>query len=315
MKKIPTLIYYYLRNRRINHALKKTITFPKVYARIPVFDIEKTNNKIIQWINEDRPIAIGRFGASEMFCASSFEFSIKRLREKSMEQLCRWSGFFPNDVVHGNDFNYYMINAMKDVDMLAVWNLRFEEYYIRKYMRKDICLTYLLNLEPWKAPEKPWTSALENKKVLVIHPFENTIQAQYKHRADIFPGTNILPEFSLKTLKAVQTIAGEKDERFSNWFDALDWMYREAMKIDFDVAILGCGAYGLPLTSMLKASGKKAIHLGGATQILFGIKGKRWDHEAAYDYVRNFYNENWVYPKQEDEVKNKKIVENGCYWS
>ena len=220
MKKIPTLIYYYLRNRRINHALKKTITFPKVYARIPVFDIEKTNNKIIQWINEDRPIAIGRFGASEMFCASSFEFSIKRLREKSMEQLCRWSGFFPNDVEYGNDFNYYMINAMKDVDMLAVWNLRFEEYYIRKYMRKDICLTYLLNLEPWKAPEKPWTSALENKKVLVIHPFENTIQAQYKHRADIFPGTNILPEFSLKTLKAVQTIAGEKDERFSNWFDA-----------------------------------------------------------------------------------------------
>ena len=62
----------------------------------------------------------------------------------------------------------------------------------------------------------------------------------------------------------------------------------------FEEYYIGCGAYGLPLTSMLKASGKKAIHLGGATQILFGIKGKRWDHEATYDYVRNFYNENWV---------------------
>lgn len=261
MRKIPTLIYYYLRNRRITQAFNKTNIFPEIYARTKVFNIEDTNNKIIQWLNEDKPIGIGRFGASEMFCASSFEFSIRKFREKSMEQLCKWSGFFPNDVMHGNKFNRYMIDAMRNMDMLAVWNLRFEEYYICKYMKKDICLTYLLNLEPWKAPEKPWTAALEHKKVLVIHPFENTIQDQYKHRADIFPGTNILPEFDLKTLKAVQTIAGEKDERFSNWFEALDWMYREALKIDFDVAILGCGAYGFPLTSMLKAAGKKAIHL------------------------------------------------------
>ena len=66
-----------------------------------------------------------------------------------------------------------------------------------------------------------------------------TIRQQYeKNRERIFPGTDILPAFELKTLKAVQTIAGEKDARFATWFEALDYMYQEAMKFDFDIAII-----------------------------------------------------------------------------
>ena len=53
-------------------------------------------------------------------------------------------------------------------------------------------------------------------------------------------------------------------------------MYTEAVKIDFDTAIIGCGAYGFPLAAKLKAAGKQAFHMGGATQLLFGIKGSRW---------------------------------------
>lgn len=98
----------------------------------------------------------------------------------------------------------------------------------------------------------------------------------------MFDNPDILPEFELKTLKAVQTLAGEKEDRFKTWFEALNYMYTEAMKIDFDIAIIGCGAYGMPLASMLKEAGKKAIHMGGVTQILFGIKGKRWEEEPAF---------------------------------
>ena len=45
------------------------------------------------------------------------------------------------------------------------------------------------------------------------------------------------------------------------------------MKFDFDVALIGCGAYGFPLAAKLKTAGKQAIHLGGVLQALFGIKG------------------------------------------
>src|SRR5690606_28576019 len=107
--------------------------------------------------------------------------------------------------------------------------------------------------------------------------FNKTIEEQYfKKRTLLFKDQRVLPEFkSLETIQAVQTIAGNNSE-FNNWFEALDWMKKEIEKKDFDIAIIGCGAYGFPLAAHVKRLGKKAIHLGGATQLLFGIKGKRW---------------------------------------
>lgn len=31
--------------------------------------------------------------------------------------------------------------------------------------------------------------------------------------------------------------------RFNDWFEALDYMVEEALKIPFDIALIGCGAY------------------------------------------------------------------------
>ena len=48
-------------------------------------------------------------------------------------------------------------------------------------------------------------------------------------------------------------------------------------KQDYDICLIGAGAYGFPLAAHVKRKGKKAIHLGGALQLLFGVKGKRWE--------------------------------------
>ena len=48
-------------------------------------------------------------------------------------------------------------------------------------------------------------------------------------------------------------------------------------KEDFDICLIGAGAYGFPLAAYVKRKGKKAVHLGGALQLLFGIKGSRWE--------------------------------------
>ena len=48
--------------------------------------------------------------------------------------------------------------------------------------------------------------------------------------------------------------------------------------VDFDIALIGAGAYGLPLTLYCKSLGKMALQTGGATQTLFGIMGKRWEN-------------------------------------
>ena len=61
-----------------------------------------------------------------------------------------------------------------------------------------------------------------------------------------------------------------------DWIKALEYMKHEISLIDFEIAILGCGAYGLPLSVHIKDMGRQALHLGGTTQLLFGIMGSRW---------------------------------------
>lgn len=285
------------------------------YAGKPLLSDDEINHEIIDMIHSGKPFLVGRFGSTELLNMQSYDFGSygKHGLHDRFEQLCNWSGFFPNEIGLLEKFVACMKESISAVDVLACWFHPFEDYYIKKYLDTNVKLTYLLNLEPWMG-EVHWSSALKGKKVLVIHPFTETIKAQYQRREDIFPSTDILPEFDVKVLKAVQTLAGSKDPRFETWFDALDWMYQEALKVDFDIAIVGCGAYGLPLAAKLKNVGKQAIHLAGATQLLFGIKGNRWDQGDAFTYVRRWYNDAWTYPRYEDRIANGNTVEGACYW-
>ena len=157
--------------------------------------------------------------------------------------------------------------------------------------------------------EKMFSSCLANKKVLVIHPFEETIKSQYQKRELLFDNKDILPKFELKTIKAVQSIADSKNLPYSDWFEALESMKRQIDNTDFDIAIIGCGAYGIFLADYVKSLGKKAIHLGGATQLLFGIIGKRWEDE-----YKMTFNKHWVRPSDSEKPIGFDKVENGCYW-
>lgn len=108
------------------------------------------------------------------------------------------------------------------------------------------------------------------------------------------------------------------DLDFKDWFEALRKMEDDIDKLDFDIAIIGCGAYGLPLAAHIKQSGRKAIHLGGVTQILFGIKGKRWENPVQkmckYGYYPDLMNEYWVRLVESEKPRTANQVEGGCYW-
>lgn len=273
--------------------------------------IANTANKILaKRIEAGQPLMVARYGSTELYNMGVFDLKFTPKYEIALHTLTNNSGFFPKDERLAAQFCELLAQSSREVDMLAFWNMFREEYYIKSLMSPETELFQLRYLEPWFA-ESPWTKSLENKKVLVIHPFERTIKNQYKNRDKLFTQEEILPKFELKTLKAVQTIAGEKDDNFETWFDALDWMTEQALKIDFEVALIGCGAYGMPLAARLKKAGKQAIHMGGVLQILFGIKGKRWDNDPV---VSKLYNEFWVRPGKAEKVKNSANIEGGCYW-
>ena len=62
--------------------------------------------------------------------------------------------------------------------------------------------------------------------------------------------------------------------------------------------------------------GKKGFHLGGSLQLLFGIRGRRWEDEnynSEYNYAA-LINNYWVKPDKQEKPENADIVEGSCYW-
>jgi hypothetical protein len=286
---------------------------------------EYANDLIYNALTSDRPVMIARLGSNELNCTvnylgvnfpKKFRSTSNYIKGKSpawwweswiMDQMCDVAGFFPKETIHFNQFSSMVISDLPFVDILGSW--RKEEIFFRTELSKSKKVM-LEDLDPFFT-SNPWTNALRGKRVLVVHPFEETIRLQYDKRSLIFPDS-LLPDFQLLTLKAVQS-HGDSSTRFTDWFEALDWMKNEIEKIDFDICILGCGAYGFPLAAHIKRMGKKAIHLGGVTQLLFGIKGKRWEDYLFYPYP-NLFNEHWVRPDDKEKPKNAQMVEGGCYW-
>lgn len=278
----------------------------------------EANEVISLYLSKPSPCMIARFGDTELEATVRYAFSKRRdfpvkLLPKSFFwnyhikfAMCNNAGFFPPTEDALERFGELMISCIPQIDVLGSW-LRDEVVF--QSSLKSAQIIPKNDLEPFRH-SKPWTSMLAGMTVLVVHPFSKTIASQYKKRDNLFESRQILPEFNLKTLTAVQSIARNKTQ-FNTWFDAYKWMCTEICCIEFDVAIIGAGAYGLPLAAFVKQIGKKAIHLGGVTQLLFGIKGKRWDSNPFYE---SLYNEHWTRPLAEETPKAHHMVEGGCYW-
>ena len=78
-----------------------------------------------------------------------------------------------------------------------------------------------------------------------------------------------------------------------------------------DAALLGCGAYGLPLAAHVVSSGASAVYVGGGLQLLFGIMGRRWADRAEIAAVAR---ESWVWPSAAETPPRAEVVEGGAYW-
>lgn len=288
----------------------KTISYKIQFYDKKVINSYESNRLISGMINENNPCMVSRFGATELLCINSY-LNGKGYNKTVKYRIKNHAGVFPDTDEILDKFSEIYIESIRNIDILAVWGIKSEKKIINKFCKKDIKLINPRGLEPYYFNEEGWSRLLDNKKVLVIHPFKKSILKQYEIRESIFEMKNILPEFkSLQVIEAVQSIAGECND-FNNWLDAYSYMCNKIDSIDFDIAIIGAGAYGLPLCSYVKSKGKKAIHMGGATQILFGIKGMRWDN---HKFISSLYNESWKRPYEQEVPVQYKKVEGGSYW-
>ncbi len=276
---------------------------------------QEGHDRVAELVSRKEPLLVARLGSVELSCLRFYlekrNGKNKGYSGKIRSTMSNPAGFFPVDDASLDAFAELYLEHLPYVDAMGVWFNQYEDVICNTYCGHAELVDFDC-LEPFRF-SNPWSSRLAGRKVLVVHPFVASIKKQYEEKRHLlFSSPDVLPDFELKILKSVQSIAGSRVD-FATWFDAYRHMCDEIAQVDFDICIIGAGAYGLPLASFAKQLGKQAIHLGGVTQILFGIKGRRWEREYA-DSTARLFNEHWVRPLPSETPAHKDRIERSCYW-
>jgi hypothetical protein len=282
------------------------------YSGHPILDGQEGNDLLARSI--DQPGAVAKIGDSELRGLRNYLRRADGSGEcdswgHSAIMLHRNAGVYPSDPAIFSRFCREFADGLTHLDVLAVW-FRPGEANARRRFAPNAKLVSLTALEPYYHA-RPWSAQLAGKRVLVISPFAQTIESQYPRRKEIWAAKpEVLPEFQLRTIRCPLSAALAGPE-YPDWFVALQAMRNQMAAAPFDVAIVGTGAWSIPLVVYAKSLGAWGIHLGGPTQILFGVKGGRWD---ANPELAPFYNDAWVRPDAKEKPQTFRNVENGCYW-
>lgn len=228
------------------------------------------------------------------------------------------AGIFPYMIIP--IWRIQSIGATSSADILATgWYepLKEAEKEALKEWNCNAIQIPLRSLEPYYVPfEERWTKFLGGQTVSVISCFTQTMQSQVPNLGKLFP-SEVLP--SDIRWKWVQTGHPPRLAKGSNeWpshitdsIDAVDWIVSEVVRQGSRFALIGCGGIGMLVALKLKERGVIAIVLGGAIQVLFGIKGRRWENHSV---ISKFWNEYWVSPSEDETPTGSSAIEGGCYW-
>lgn len=319
------LLHYSKRlRRRLQRAYGRNVEDIQFVGSKPIVAREAAAGLLREWIERGRPFMVGRFGTTE---ASALEFCLdaglngyipvpRRIRTR-MSQL---TGFYPPT----SAFTYRYVNEFLRVasqfDIVgcrtrAVFGnyLKVEEDLVLNLCPQAVAMDLDVIYDPF-SPYFTWIDALAGKRVLVIHPFADLIEKQYR-LMQARPTDVRLPLFELETLSPPQTLANSADRlRWPTWFDALEWAKAQIQQRRFDVALIAAGSYGPFLAHFCKSIGAVGINVGGGLQLFFQIGGRRWLDPESKSYVPHLNLEYWTRPTQDLRPDGFEMVEEGCYW-
>jgi len=274
--------------------------------------------ELYRLFESNKPICCGKIGNAELMCLYNYHIALHRGQSPIQwspiieKEIYINAGVFPQTESARINFCQELEKAVKNSDLLAAWNgglSDFERRFI-KSRSPDCLLADLCSLEPYYSGI-PWTKFLKDKKVLVISPFTDSIKLQFG-RKNLVWENNFLPDFELITLHHPTSKAiSQEENNYNSWLEMVGDFKEKMNNISFDIALIGTGASSLPLASHAKSLGKKAIHLGGPLQILFGVKGGRWEDNKVMNI---FFNNYWIRPSKSEIPTGYKQIEGGCYW-
>ena len=302
---------------RLKHQLKRTIQLLPGslrcyhYRRLLAHRLsaDSASGFIEQSISAGIPCLVGRLGSVESRLVGEYKYARSCYSRQTLLESHRNAGIFPVEPELLDEVACTLDSSLRAVDLLGIWDCPYQFQLVQALpLPPQIC--DLTALEPWWSAE-PWSRVLKGMRVLVVHPFVKTIESQYLKCNHIHPASpSLLPRFDLICVSPPQTL-GHDRQGYRSWNDALTQLIERVSRVSFDVALIGCGAYGLPLGAAIKQMGKPAVHLGGALQLLFGIRGRRWETMPSYLPLMN---DAWVRPSLNETPPLAGVVDGGCYW-
>lgn len=284
----------------------------------------KANEVLKNKILEGRPFCALRLGNTEGILVDNYISNIledkKEYSDFALEYAFNACGFFvPSDaspeiiIDYIDRFVQAQLEGFRNADIMMMWGACRMEAVIANHFVLSSCdnIDYF-SLIPYVDDYEPWTSALAGKKVLVVTNVPDSVEYQYKRKDEISPyKESVLPDFTLITYRMMQTCQ-QDNNNYDSWFEALDKVTNDILAIDFDIAIVGAGFYGVPLCDAIKRSGRSAIEMCGLTAFMFGVAGKRFVEDEK-DFYSKYMTDAWIRPFDEKPSWYSQ-VEGGCYW-
>lgn len=281
-------------------------------------------DRIATALESSSPLLIGRHGTFEFQCVLwSMKNPDSPMEDKMISVLNTNAGIFPKTRDAMKEWLEAYWLASKLADGLATgWYLPTAE--AEKRLVTEHCPNALQfplrSLEPYYvAPEHRWTRLLENRRVCVVSSFTQTMATQVMKGRRIWPkdGSSILPQKAKwsfvrsyyppeLTNASTAWLPG-----ISSWKEAVESIVLRVLQTDPEIILIGCGGLAMVAAAELKKRGKIAIVLGGAIQVLFGIKGSRW---KKHEIISDFWNDAWTSPRADEVPSHAFAVEGGCYW-
>lgn len=295
-------------------------------AERSILDKSQGFQKVCDIMIDSKPAAIGKLGTIELDIAY-YRFKTKKqnspIPPQALPILCKNAGMFPPDQETAVKMADELLKSILYFTVVSPWWGIPQSLELYNALSKHSEFVSLPSLECFLSPipDHWWTAKLApHTKVLVLSPFASSIESQIPHLDKIWSSRPGFwnPTTQFKTLRfplsfGIQSPAIQQ-EMLATWKDSLGLLddFKKRMDaIEYDVVMIGAGIYSLPLMAHAKQQGKRAIHLGGGTQIFFGIRGGRWDPMPEF---QELFNEHWIRPSSEERPTHYTSVEKGCYW-
>ena len=174
-----------------------------------IFKGNKAHTFIANTIRKAKPAAFGKIGDIEC-TALSWHLEIGRFYKYTWTSptygqlgLYEQAGVFPKSKEIYHRFCDLLLDRLKDIDACALWFNPGESELTKKNCPHSTFIE-LTSLEPYFNTENPWSLELAGKKILVIHPFADSIHNQFSEAIRGFaPGPNGLEGGIVNSSRAI----------------------------------------------------------------------------------------------------------------